>query len=104
MSSNFLQEYLEGKIDFAGQKLVDDIVRIWLIATTVRDSLFLLSIFYRGNFLHRRLCPAVFNGDLWYPGFIYSRFACGGDPALANVQSPSRQMVTGCGEQEIKVE
>ncbi|KAK7438603.1 hypothetical protein VKT23_017937 [Stygiomarasmius scandens] len=57
-----------------------------------------------GNFLHRRLCPAVFNGDLWYPGFIYSRFACGGDPALANVQSPSRQMVTGCGEQEIKVE
>ncbi|THU90606.1 microsomal signal peptidase [Dendrothele bispora CBS 962.96] len=34
MSGNVLQEYLEGKIDFAGQKLVDDIVRIWLIAAT----------------------------------------------------------------------
>ncbi|KAJ6632436.1 microsomal signal peptidase [Mycena sp. CBHHK59/15] len=35
MSTLYLQEITEGKIDFVGQQRVDQITRIWLIGTTI---------------------------------------------------------------------
>jgi len=33
--TSFIQEFMEGKIDFAGQKSVESIVKIVLVATTI---------------------------------------------------------------------
>ncbi|TFK38382.1 microsomal signal peptidase 12 kDa subunit-domain-containing protein [Crucibulum laeve] len=35
MSSTYLQELAEGKIDFAGQQLIDQVARIVLVLTTI---------------------------------------------------------------------